>query len=132
MNRSENNKDIKKNQVGNENSAKPVTSVPAPGFRTTTEAIFEPFSWLPRSMRGAPHAEFIARTRDVCMGVRTCIQIVHSDGMDRDAGQETLLSMSQTEYLFMLAVQAVAMLAEEADREIEFMHDRASKSEVQS
>jgi hypothetical protein len=98
----------------------------------TPRAIFEPFSWLPRSMRGVPRAEFIARTRDVCRGVQACLQIAHSDSMDRGEEQETLLSPSQTEHLLMLSIQAVAMLAEEADREVEVLHRRASKSEVQS
>jgi hypothetical protein len=115
---------------GDHPTAEPAAAT-APGFRTTTGAIFEPFSWLPRSMRGMPQAEFVARTRDVCRGVQACLQIAHTDGMDRDNERETLLSISHLEYLFLLATQAVAMLAEEADREIELMHNRA-RAEVQS
>jgi hypothetical protein len=96
-----------------------IGSTPTPG------AIFEPFSWLPTSMRGNRSAEFIARTRDVCIGVQACLQIAHSEGMDLDAEEESLLSANQTEHLVMLATQAVAMLAEEADREIANFNRRA-------
>lgn len=87
-----------------------------------------PFSWLPSSMQGRTNAEFVARTRNVSKGVRTCLQLMHNDILDRCSEQPTLLSVNEIEHLMLLATEALGMLAEDADKQIEHMHETARKA----
>lgn len=86
-----------------------------------------PFSWLMPSIRGASHAEFVARTMDVSSGLVTCLQILHSDELEATNGTPTLLSAPDRENLLLFMTAAAAMLSEEAERVRDRLNDVATE-----
>lgn len=95
-------------------------------------ALHVPFAWLDGKLERDPQAQFAALTMDVCNGMQTCLELVHSDLLTRnrnqmaDPGQEDtpLLDRAAGERLLLLATAAARMLSERAEEHIDAMHDR--------
>lgn len=111
-------------------AAKPASRAAAP---QEPGALHVPFAWLDGKLGRAPQAQFVALTMDVCNGMQTCLQLIHSDLLTRnrnqmaDLGQEDapLLDKAAGERLLLLATAAARMLSERAEEHIDAMHSRA-------
>ncbi|QRX84172.1 hypothetical protein [Glaciimonas sp. PAMC28666] len=91
---------------------------------STSESIHEAFSWLPPHQRTDPHAQFVAQTKDICLGVQTCIDLAHFSMMDReseDSDTIPVLNIEDTERLLRLASTSSKLLADVASAEIDRM-----------
>jgi hypothetical protein len=101
--------------------------------RQEPRALHVPFAWLDATLQHDHQAVFAALTMDVCNGMQTCLQLVHSDLLTRnrnqiaDLGQEDapLLDKAGGERLLLLATAAARMLSERAEEYIDAMHHRA-------
>lgn len=78
--------------------------------------IHEPFSWIADHCKGDQRAQFAALTKDICDGVETCLELVHSIGIDKECGNRPLLSAGDTDRLLRLAMHSSRLLGEAADR----------------
>jgi hypothetical protein len=110
----------------------------ADGAQREPQPIHEPFSWLNKGVANRHEAQFVALTMDVCNGVETCLQLLHSDMLARnrnqwaDPGQEDapLLDKATGERLLLLATAASRMLAERAEAQIDTLNDRPASAPV--
>lgn len=102
--------------------------VPATAPGATPDAIHQPFSWLPASLKGDKHAEFLALTKTICAGVATCLELVQKNRMAEDNDDTPILNMNDAEALMMLASASAQMLYESADDHIDKLTDRAMKA----
>ncbi len=95
--------------------------------------LHEPFSWLESSSPSAD-AEFAALTLNVCRGLETCLQMIHSTDLElhhHDWGNDDakpILSRVDKERLMLLATAAVQMLGQQADTRIEVANGEARKA----
>lgn len=85
--------------------------------------IHKPFSWLKDGVKDDQHAQFAAITKDICSGVETCLQLVHSDRMKRENEGAPLLSLGDAERLLMLAMQSARLLGETAEEIIDWKNN---------
>ncbi|MFM9438353.1 hypothetical protein ACFDR9_005458 [Janthinobacterium sp. CG_23.3] len=90
-------------------------------------ALHQPMTWLHQSLESDTHTQFVNRTRDICYGLALALQLVHGCGMDVAAGTSPILKSNDAERMMLLATTAAKMLGEEAEREIEFLNDRAQQ-----
>lgn len=98
----------------------------APAHQPEQEAVHRPFSWLSNESTHDQAAQFMALTMDVCNGVQTCLELVHSGDLthkmneDADPGEEVAPTLDRLdrERLLLLANASVRMLADEAERRI--------------
>jgi len=99
--------------------------------------LHRPFSWLqPKALnRGAV---FIQGVADMCAGLQTCLQLVHSTdlalharSMDDDEAMPVLGTVDR-ERLLRLAIAVTGALADSAHQEIEWANDQARKSPKES
>ncbi len=94
------------------------------------EAIHKPFTWLHRQVEHDQHAQFYALTMDICQGVRTCLELVQSVGMDRENGTPPLLDVEDTARLLRLAIVSAKLLGESAQERIECAEGLAAAQAV--
>lgn len=100
-------------------------------LRPVPSAVHKPFSWLPPRCEHDQAAQFVALTMDVCQGIQTCLELVHSDDMNRrineDAdpgeGMQHTLDRGDTERLLRLATASASLLAGAAEMRIQRMAD---------
>lgn len=98
----------------------------APAHQPEQEAVHRPFSWLPNEGKHDQVAQFMALTMDVCNGIQTCLELVHSGDLtrrlneDADLGEEVAPTLGRLdrERLLLLATASVRMLAGDAERQI--------------
>ena len=93
----------------------------------------QPFSWVPHALHGDLDAHLAALTFDVCNGVQTCLQLIHSTDMDmsaRSSGSDVqpLLNTVDKEQLLLLATAAVKMLGKQAFERADYLDDQARKA----
>jgi len=96
----------------------------------------EPFSWLNEGLTNDPQAQFVALTMDVCNGMQTCLQLLHSDLLTRNNNQwaapgdaeAPLLDQAAGERLLLLATAAARMLSERAEERIEALNERGTST----
>jgi hypothetical protein len=108
------------------------------GHPQNPAAMHLPFSWLDASLDNDPKAQFVALTMDVCRGAETCLQLLHSDMLTRNAnqwadpGQEVapILEKHHGEHLLLLATAATRMLSNQAEERIEMMNERVRTTNV--
>jgi hypothetical protein len=92
-----------------------------------------PFSWLHTETlnRGAGFIESVA---DICAGLQTCLQLVHSSNLALHArlmGDDEAMPVLGTvdrERLLRLAIAVTGALADGAHQEIEWVNEQARKS----
>lgn len=94
--------------------------------------LHEPFSWL-ESPEPSADADFAAVALNVCRGVETCLQMIHSTDLElhhRDWGNDDakpILGRVDKERLMLLATAAVQMLGQQADARINAANEQAPK-----
>lgn len=95
--------------------------------------LHRPFSWLSADAlhRGAGFIEGVA---DMCAGLQTCLQLVHSTdmalharSMDDDEAMPVLGTVDR-ERLLRLAIAVTGALADSAHQEIEWINNQAWKA----
>ena len=84
-----------------------------------SESIHQAFSWLPLEHRTDPHAQFFAMTKDICLGVQTCVDLAHFSTMDRDSDTKPVLDIADTDLLLRLASMSSRLLADVAESRID-------------
>ncbi|MCE3605850.1 hypothetical protein LXA47_19905 [Massilia sp. P8910] len=104
-------------------------AVPAEDVRP----IHRPFSWVPNAKANDMNAHFAALTFDVCNGVQTCLELVHSTDMALHAriwggDDQHLLSGVDREQLLLLATAAVQMLGKQAQERADSLDEQARKA----
>lgn len=101
-------------------------------------AAHKPFSWLADEARFDGNAELMATTFDVCNGILTCLELVHSSNQERsfnadaDPGDEQapILNENDTGRLLRLAMASTQLLAGAAYQNIEFRNSMEKKKAV--
>ncbi len=91
------------------------------------EPTHKPFSWLVDGAKDDPHARFAAMTMDICQGVGTCLELVHTSSLDSDDGPT--LGQHDTDRLLRMAVASMKLLSDSAESTIEYMNKRAAKEQ---
>ena len=92
--------------------------------------VHQPFSWLHRDIENDSNARFMALTMDVCKGIKICLDLVHTAGLERDSGlnEDRLLDVEETNSLLRLAMVSAQLLTESAQTKIdgltELAHDK--------
>lgn len=94
--------------------------------------IHQPFSWLHSEAKR--DISFIERVADMCAGLQTCLQLVHSTdlamqarAMDDDEAMPILGTVDR-ERMLRLAIAVTGMLADGAHSEIEWENEIAHKA----
>lgn len=91
----------------------------------------EPFSWVDGPDKDGA-ATFAALTMDVCQGVHTCLQLIHSTDLctNSGAGDEDppVLGSVDKERLLLLATAAMRMLGDRGYDRVESLNSRARKA----
>ena len=101
--------------------------------QTEIEPFHKAFSWVNKETINRS-AGFIEGVADMCAGLQTCLQLVHSTdlalharSMDDDEAVP-VLGIVDKERLLRLAIAVTGLLAEGAHREIEWINDQARKT----
>lgn len=90
------------------------------------DPIHQPFSWVPDP--SDREGEFVALTLDVCNGLQTCLQLIHSTDMAIVAGDESpILDSVDRGNLFLLATAAARMLSVRAYQRVDWLNEQAQK-----
>lgn len=93
--------------------------------------LHEPFSWVDGPDKDGA-ATFAALTMDVCQGVHTCLQLIHSTDLctNSGAGDEDppVLGSVDKERLLLLATAAMRMLGDRADDRVESFNSQVRKA----
>ena len=95
-------------------------------------ALHQPFSWVHVPAPGLD-AHFAALTLNVCRGVETCLQLMHSTDLAMHAREweedETpVLSRIDKEKLMLLATAAMQMLGDRAERRVHDANEKAHQA----
>ncbi|MGZ9711328.1 hypothetical protein ACXX82_11025 [Glaciimonas sp. GNP009] len=98
-----------------------------PTSSTAPEALHQAFSWLPLHLRADPHAQFIAMTTDVCLGIQTCVDLAYFSTMDRGSDTTPMLDVADTDRLLRLVSMSSQMLANDAESRIDQRKHRSDK-----
>jgi hypothetical protein len=92
-------------------------------YRGKQEPTHKPFSWLVGDAKDDQGARFAALTMDICQGVGTCLELVHTSSLDSDDGPT--LGQHDTDRLLRMAVASMRLLSDSAESSIEHMNKRA-------
>jgi len=92
----------------------------------------KPFSWLHTETLNR-NASFIESVVDLCAGVQTCLQLVHSTDMALHArtwgdDDQPVLGRVDRERLLRLAIAVTGALADDAHQEVQWINDRAREA----
>lgn len=100
--------------------------------REEAKPLHKAFSWLHTDTRPRS-SSFIESVVDMCAGLQTCLQLVHSTdlalharSMDDDEAMP-VLGTADRERLLRLAIAVTGALSESAHQEIEWINERAPK-----
>ena len=96
---------------------------PTPAYEPAPEPLHQPFSYLEEGLRIDAGAQFCELTMNICFGLQTCLELIHSNGVE----PAPLLSHSNSDRLLQLAIASTGLLASAAEDRIDFMNRRASK-----
>lgn len=102
----------------------PVSIAPAQPARS---AAHKPFSWLEDHLEHDRGARFAAMTMDVCQGIATCLELIHSSNVDRNRGGLPTLNPADTDRLTRLAMASANLLSRAAEDQIELLNQSESK-----
>jgi hypothetical protein len=99
--------------------------------QANVEPSHKPFSWLHADKRSRSDS-FIESVADMCAGLQTCLQLLHSIDMALHArawgGDEVpVLGRTDKERLMRLGITVTGMLADGAHQEIEWINGHARK-----
>lgn len=97
--------------------------------------IHQPQSWVETFAQDDDNAHFAALTLDVCNGVKTCMQLIHSTDLAVNSGaggeDPPILGVLEKEHLVLLASAAVRMLGDRAFAHVGKLNDRARESALE-
>lgn len=90
----------------------------------------KPFSWIYEDAKDFPMANFVSLTMDVCNGIKTCLELVNTNSLERDynhdadPGTEALppLSPAEESNLLRLSMAVSTLLQHEAERTIAWIN----------
>lgn len=99
------------------------------------DGIHEPYSWYCEDKEDFPLANLAALTMDVCAGINTCLELIHSCDLSletnawADAGDEVqpILSVQDRSRLMRLAISASAMLRTEGEHGIDWINNHSKE-----
>lgn len=95
----------------------------------------QPFSFLPKHLRGNQIAEFAATTLDICRGIQLCAELAHTSGLERqfNVDADTLadeappsLDLADTDTMLRLVIATSGMLANMADNHMEWLAEHGN------
>jgi hypothetical protein len=94
----------------------------------TRDAVHEPFSWFSEEAKDYPLANFVGLTRDVCNGIETCLEIINSAALDREAAEDgndviPAINTFEADNLLRLAMAASRLMAYEAEGAIKWINE---------
>jgi len=95
------------------------------GQQPAPKATHKPFSWLADDLKHDQRAQFAATTMDICQGVETCLELVHTSSLERDSGPT--LNPNDTDRLLRMAMASIRLLGESAEADIEFLNECAGR-----
>lgn len=100
-----------------------------------TRPAHKPFSWLHTEHRSRSD-NFIESVTDMCAGLQTCLQLVHSIDMALHArtwGEDEVPVLGRTdkERLLRMAIAVTGALADSAHHEIEWINEQGRKKALQ-
>lgn len=97
-------------------------------------AAHQAFSFLADRLKHNPHANFAASVLDIMQGITVCLEIVHNSDLartmnrdDPDDQQLPLVDTVDTERLLRLATASAALMADRAEKQIEWMNKYLDK-----
>jgi len=100
-------------------------------------AVHQPFSWLVEELRYDYTAQFSARVMDVCRGMQTALELVHSSDLDHehnalcsDAPDEQVrptLSVVDTGRMMLFVMASAGLLAEDAGKHVEWLNNHQER-----
>lgn len=107
--------------------SKPVTPTAAPNFNFQT-AVHQPFSWFSKEAKDYPMAEFVGLTIDVCNGIQTCLELINTSDLDRQAAEDggdvtPAINTQDSSYLLRLAIATSKLMSHEAERRIAWINE---------
>ncbi len=86
------------------------------------EPLHKPFSWLADGVKNDRRAQFAAMTLDICQGVETCLELVHTSSLERHQ-ESPMMGAGDTDRLLRMAMASIRLLGESAEADIEFLND---------
>ena len=66
-------------------------------------------------------------TKDICLGVQTCVDLAHFSTMDRDGDTKPVLDIADTDRLLRMASMSSQMLADVAESWIDRLKRRTDR-----
>jgi hypothetical protein len=94
--------------------------------------LHQAFSWIADGAPDVHGAEFVALTLDVCHGVQTCLQLIHSTDLRTNSGvgdeDPPPIGSVEKERLLLLATAAMRMLGNQAEERVEAINAQAWES----
>jgi hypothetical protein len=91
---------------------------------------YKPFSWFNNKLMGDQGAQFVALTMDICQGIQTCLELIHSNTIERTHNpldSSPFFDVSTTERLLRFTKVAARLLANEAEERIECLNEAEIK-----
>lgn len=99
------------------------TEIPTPEI-DPSKGSHQPFSWLSEETQFFPLADLAILTKDLCGGLKICLEILEADELDRNNNDPTpLLGVCDSAILMRHAIAVADLLGAEADRRIEWIND---------
>lgn len=94
--------------------------------------VHQAFSWIADGVSDVHGAEFVALTLDVCHGVQTCLQLIHSTDMRTNSGagddDPPPIGSVEKDRLLLLATATMRMLGSQAEERVESINAQVWKS----
>lgn len=91
------------------------------------ESLHQAFSWLPSTHKNDEVAQFYALTKDVCLGLQTCVELAHFSTMDRDSDTAPVLNIADTDRLLRLMAMPSQLLGQHAAMQIDTVKSRGNE-----
>ncbi|MDY7576010.1 hypothetical protein [Actimicrobium sp. CCI2.3] len=80
------------------------------------KAIYQRFTFLHDAIQHNTEAMFAEKTMNICQGISTCIDLIHSSETDRDNGTPPILGANAIDRLLRFVVASADMLAIDAEK----------------
>jgi hypothetical protein len=107
------------------------TPVPSISNPPQTVSVHQDFSWLNDAAKNFPTANFVELTRDICLGIQTCLNIVNTSNLERlhneDAkpGEQCIPAINsyECEALLRLSIASSSLLHKASERTIDWINE---------
>jgi hypothetical protein len=91
------------------------------------EAIYQRFTFLHDGIQHNADAMFVEKTMDICQGISTCMNLIHSSDLGRSSGTAPILDPNATDSLLRFVMASADMLTGDAEAIIEHMNEANKK-----